>query len=140
MALEGIYFLSVFYGWYQWSRGGDAHSELPITSLSKKQYAEFAIIAIIGIIAVYLILQTTDSKIPLLDATTTVLSLIAQWMICKKIIQCWFLWFIVDAMYIGLYQYKGMPFHSITLAIYLIMAIVGYWRWKKHSSYSVTFA
>ena len=73
-----------------------------------------------GIFATAQLLKNfTDSQIPYLDAITTVLSWIAQWMICKKIIETWFLWFVVDVIYVGLYFYKGIPAHGILLMIYL---------------------
>mgnify|MGYP000713545896 CR=1 FL=1 len=68
---------------------------------------------------------------PYLDATTTVLSLIAQWMVCKKIIENWILWFVVDAIYVFLYFYKDIPAHGVLLIIYLGLAVAGFIRWRK---------
>ncbi|AAO91223.1 nicotinamide riboside transporter PnuC [Coxiella burnetii] len=132
MTLEGIYFLSMFYGWYQWTRGSLAIGELPISNLSWRLAVILSVLAAGGIWGVAELLKHfTNSQVPYLDAVTTVLSLIAQWMICKKIIQTWFLWFIVDAIYVGLYLYKGIPAHSILLVIYLGLAVAGYLRWQK---------
>ncbi len=141
MSLEFIYFISTFYGWYQWTHGGNKRSELPIRNISPALTLKLIIIATVGItIAHFILVHYTNSKVPLLDATTTVLSLIAQWLICKKYIQCWFLWFIVDALYVGLYFYKGIPAHSVLLVVYLGMAVVGFMRWKKlYSSHLVCY-
>ena len=141
MSLEGIYFVSTFYGWYQWSRGGNNHAELEITHLTKNNAFLLTTIAVISISnPAYTLIHFTNSQVPYWDATTTVLSLVAQWLICKKIIECWIMWFIVDALYVGLYIYKGIPAHSVLLIIYLGLAVAGYIRWyrlmKKESNYS----
>ena len=127
MTLEGIYFLSMSYGWYQWTQGSLVIGELPISNLSWRLAVILSVLAA-GVIwgGTKLLKHFTNSQVPYLDAVTTVLSLIAQRMICKKIIQTWFLWFIVDAIYLGLYLYNGIPAHSILLVIYLGLASRGW--------------
>ncbi len=132
MSLEGIYFISMFYGWYQWKRGGREHKAILVSSLNLKLSTVLVSIGVIGTVVTYFILKyLTDSHVPALDAGTTVFSLIAQWMTCKKILECWMVWFCVDAVYVGLYIYKGIPFHSVLLFVYLGMAIAGYVRWYR---------
>ncbi len=131
MALQGFYFISTFYGWYLWSKGGGNHKKLNISNISSLLFAKLLIIAIVGIGTLTFILNHfTHSQVPFWDAATTILSLIAQYLICRKIIQCWHLWFIIDVIYVGLYIYKGIPAHSILLVIYCGMAIIGYFRWN----------
>jgi nicotinamide mononucleotide transporter len=139
MSLEVIYFISMFYGWYQWRRGGKQHKALPVTRLTPNLSGILAAIGVGGTVVAYFILKNyTNSHVPALDASTTAFSLIAQWMTCKKILECWMVWFCVDAVYVGLYIYKGIPFHSVLLFVYLGMAIAGYIRWyqlKKESAH-----
>ena len=137
--LNGVYFILTLYGWYRWKFGGKSRSELPISSINKKLALKLLLIASIGIYAAFFILSRyTNSKVPLWDATTTILSLIAEWMICNKIIQNWILWFLVDSMYVGLYFYKGIPIHGTLNIIYLFMAVSGYLKWKKEmNSYKI---
>lgn len=131
MALTSIYFISMFYGWYIWTHKNNRDEQLEITRLTLRLALILSGIAILGTFGVAMLLKHfTNSQVPYMDATTTVLSLIAQWMICKKIIENWALWFVVDAIYIGLYLYKGIPAHSVLLVIYLILAIAGFIRWR----------
>jgi nicotinamide mononucleotide transporter len=132
MALQLVYLTLTLYGWYQWKFGGTQHQGLPITRISLKQSLKLALIAIIGIFVVFYLLRNyTDSRIPFWDATTTVLSLIAQWMVCRKIIENWFLWLVIDSMYFGMYFYKSIPFHALLQLIYFGMGIIGYLYWRK---------
>lgn len=132
LLLEGIYFFSMVYGFYQWSMNVSNKPTRLIRYLSPKQIIYYILIAVFGIVCMAQTLSAfTDSTIPYWDATTTVLSLIAQWLLCMKIIHCWILWFIVDALVALLQLYKGIPFHSAVHWVYLIMAVMGYYRWRK---------
>jgi nicotinamide mononucleotide transporter len=128
--LESIYFASMWYGLWQWQSKSQA--PLKITSLTMQQALTLSLMVIAAIpLCAYLLARYTGSEIAMWDATTCVLSLTAQWLICKKIIQNWVLWFIVDALIITLHFHKSIPFHAILHGIYLIMAIIGYLNWNK---------
>ncbi|MCS5710018.1 nicotinamide riboside transporter PnuC [Candidatus Berkiella aquae] len=132
LILEGIYFISMLYGWFQWSAKATSKPSRAIRYLSWKEISYYALLAASGIILMAQTLSAhTDSTIPYWDASTTILSLIAQWLLCIKIIHCWILWFIVDVLVALLQLYKGLPFHSAVHWLYLIMAVVGYYRWRK---------
>lgn len=132
MTLEVLYFFSMFYGWYVWLRGGKNHHAIAISTLTQQSFLYYLGLAMIGSVIVFFLLKHyTNSTVPYLDSITTVLSLIAQYMTCRKILECWILWFIVDAIYVGLYINKGIPFHSVLLMIYLGLAVAGYLRWYQ---------
>lgn len=130
--LEIAYVFITFYGWYQWLYGAKDHASLKIRHI---RINEAWLLLSIGIgssalIGFYLSHYTT-SNIPYLDATTTVFSLIGQWLICKKIIETWLVWFVVDGIYVWLYLHKAIPFHSLLMMLYLAIALFGYYRWDK---------
>lgn len=132
MSLEVIYFISMFYGWYEWRYGAKGHKPLTITNIKSQTLFNLGIIATVGFILVYLSLKFfTNSVVPVADAFTSVFSLVAQWLTCRKILECWIVWFAVDAVYVVLYFDKGLPVHSLLLLIYVAMAIIGYWRWAQ---------
>lgn len=134
MVLEAVYFVSMGYGWYLWSTG-QAHTsnkQLIRYHLSLKQWLILATTLVTVFCLIYAFLRTyTHSTVPILDATTTSLSLVAQWLMCHKIIITWFLWFITDALYAFLYWHKSLPFHALLMIVYTGMAITGYMVWAK---------
>lgn len=131
MALEGIYFFMMFYGWYEWHYGGKKQTKRPIQRLRWPLALFLVGIAVLGIALTYEVLKIyLHSEVALMDAVTTVLSLIAQWMICVKLLECWIVWFFVDAIYSVLYFDRHLPVHSSLLVIYLGMAVLGYCRWR----------
>ena len=68
---------------------------------------------------------------PLLDSFTTALSIIGMWMLARKYVEQWWAWIGVDAVSAGLYVYKGLDFTAALYALYTIIAIFGYFKWKK---------
>ncbi|HLD17234.1 MAG TPA: nicotinamide riboside transporter PnuC [Coxiellaceae bacterium] len=132
LGLEALYFLSMFYGWYEWRHGGRQHRALPIRYARPRLKILLVILGSVGIVICTLFLENmTDSKVPLWDGSTTAVSLIGQWLTCQKYMECWMVWFVVDALYLGLYVYKGVPFHALKMAVYLVIALMGYWCWRQ---------
>ncbi len=133
MTKETIYLALTLYGWYEWLRGGKNHQPMPIGHITWREIIWLVVIFFVGtVVAFELLLHFTSSKVPLWDASTTVLSLIAEWMVCRKYIENWILWGVVDALYIGLYFHKGLPAHGLEMSAYVIVAVIGYcWWWRK---------
>ncbi|MCL9684428.1 nicotinamide riboside transporter PnuC [Legionella maioricensis] len=135
MLLEFFYFLSMVYGWYKWQKKMPQDSATTQTSfgyLKPLQWLSLGLLFALIFISIRYLLETfTHSTVAFLDATTTSLSLVAQWLMCHKIIMTWILWFITDALYAAMYLSKNLPFHSILMVIYTGMAIAGYLAWAR---------
>lgn len=135
VGLHVLYLVMTFYGWYQWLYGSARHTPIVISHVPLKTAILLSILGVAGIFLVHLgLLDWTNSKVPYWDAVTTVLSVIAQWMICKKYIENWIVWFVADGMYVGLYAYKGLPAHTIEMSVYVLAAVVGYVLWYRKLS------
>lgn len=131
-----FYYLGVsIYGWINWHRkiGQFKDSGLHITRISgKEQILSYLFGTIFVYLAYYLVLELlTDSTIPVADSVVGALSVIATWMLARKKIENWLVWIVVDAFAAGLYFYKGLYPTTILFIIYTIMAVVGYYQWKK---------
>jgi len=132
MLLAFGYAFSAIYGWYNWKYGGTDKTELEISTLSWKYSLSLLVIAISSInILAYYLQSSTKSNVAYLDASTTVLSIMAQWLICQKKIETWILWFVADLLYVYLYIYKGINFHAIVAGIFVLLAIAGFYRWRQ---------
>lgn len=128
------YLIAAIYGYIAWifHKNGKEKKELPITSMPFKYYIPLSVITIILFIAIsYILINFTDSNIPLWDSLTTALSIIAMWMMARKFIEQWIVWISVDIISVGLYIYKDIYFYATLYAIYSIVAIFGYYNWKK---------
>lgn len=132
MALEFFYFLLTIYGWVMWRQNKPSSQPRAISHLNWQHACHLLMIAVITIplFASYL-KSYLHSDIAYLDATSTILSLLAQWLMCRKVIETWVLWFFIDGLNIWLYTMKGLPFHATLMVIYFGMAISGYWYWQR---------
>ena len=79
----------------------------------------------------WLLVTFTDSNVPLADSFTTALSIIGIWALAHKYLEQWFIWITVDVVTSALYFYKDIPFKASLYALYVIIAILGYFRWKR---------
>ena len=68
---------------------------------------------------------------PLLDAFTTVFSIIATLMVIKKILENWLYFIAIDIASIYLYYSRDLNQTAILFLLYSIIAIVGYYNWTK---------
>ena len=85
---------------------------------------------VIQIVITWLLVNYTDSTVPIADSFTTALSIVGMWMLARKYIEQWWVWCVVDVTSSALYVYKGLYFTAILYALYAIIAIFGYLKWK----------
>lgn len=134
MGLQLYYVGISIYGWYHWMKGGSREENhvLPVSRLQMKTGIVLVLIsAALYAIIVYVLKNHTDSPVPHGDAITTALSIVATWMLARKVLEHWLLWIFIDAFSIGLYLYKELWATAVLFLIYTIMAIVGFINWRK---------
>jgi nicotinamide mononucleotide transporter len=133
MGLQIYYVAMSVYGWYFWLRGKrDAESkELPVSKITSRQMGWCILLFFISFISIYFLLSyKTDSPVPLMDALTTSLSIVATWMLAGKILENWLIWIIANLLSIGLYMFQNLWPTVILFGTYEVLAIVGYFQWK----------
>ncbi len=80
-------------------------------------------------------LANTGDPSPFLDAALAVFSVIAQYFMSKKVIQCWYIWITVDIVSIWVYGGSGLYITAGLYFIFLCMCIRGLYEWKNEPSY-----
>lgn len=133
MGLQVYYVVISIYGWYHWKFGKKKDSaKLPVGRLKTKHWMyHFFIITIIFFVILWILVNYTDSDVPIGDAFTTALSITATWMLAQKKLEHWILWIVVDLVSMGLYIYKGMYPTVALFFLYTSLAIVGFREWRK---------
>ena len=129
-----FYYLGVtIYGWWRWVKP-KANSQKPIaiSRFPKKLIIPWlAIIAVVWAIIYWLLVTFTNSNVPLADSFTTALSIIGIWALAHKFLEQWFIWIAVDVVTCVLYFYKDIPFKASLYALYVVIAVFGYFKWRK---------
>lgn len=128
--LHIIYIILQFVGWYNWKYGGSNKTELRVTIMTNTIFLISSTV-IITLCVGYMMQTKTDASYPYEDAFIMVASLVAQYLMIKKVLESWFFWIAVDVVAIIIYAYKGLYFTTVLYTLFLIMAIMGYLEWKK---------
>jgi len=79
----------------------------------------------------YHILQLTDTDVALGDAFTTSVGIVATFMLARKILEHWLFWIVADSVSLFLYLSKEMYPTALLFAVFLVAAVIGYFKWKK---------
>ena len=132
LALHFVFLMLNIYGWYFWIKGRKEGLDLPVTTISVKFLGLIFGMCAVGIwIMGTLFEKYTDAAVPFWDSTTTILSLAGMWLTARKKIENWLFWIIVDILATGIYIYKEIYFYAALYGIYIVLASVGYFSWKK---------
>lgn len=132
MGINIYYFFASIYGWIRWNRGKDEQNELPIGHTPTRYVLPLAVVGVIlfSVIA-FVLVRFTDSPVPYGDAFTTALSILAMWMLAQKYVEQWWLWFAVNVVSCGLYVWKGLYPTAGLFAVYSVISVFGYYKWKR---------
>ncbi|MCQ2114946.1 MAG: nicotinamide riboside transporter PnuC [Bacteroidales bacterium] len=131
-SIDIYYVLVGFYGLWMWLRGGVKKPSLPISATPVRLWAVLAGVFAVLFVAIGLVLVNfTDSSVPWSDSFTTALSIIGLWMLARKWIEQWWVWFVVDAASTALYVYKGIYFYAGLYLLYTVLAVYGFYKWRK---------
>ncbi|GAB1512838.1 nicotinamide riboside transporter PnuC [Actinophytocola sp. KF-1] len=135
--LQIVYMALALYGWWAWLRGGADHGTLTVTRTTRSQWLVLGVVGVLATAALTVLLDTvTDSTVPLPDAITTVLSLLATWGQARKKLESWWLWIAADVIYVPLYAYKDLWLTAVLYVGFLALCVVGLRSW--HASYATT--
>lgn len=122
-ALQGFYVAFAAYGAWLSS---DVQDWTPRSWPLEWHGIAIAITATLTLLTAWLLKRFTHSALPLADAFTTVFSLWTTWLMVQNHHANWAYWIAIDAVAIVLYAKRGLPFGAALYAIYLGMAVVGW--------------
>jgi nicotinamide mononucleotide transporter len=130
--LQVVYLLISIYGWYKWAHRDSAKHELSVTRVLLRNVIILAAITSASTLILHGVLaRYTDSTVPWGDGLTTAMSLTAQYMMSRKLLENWLLWITVDIIYVGLYTYKHLYLTAVLYAIFIGMCAYAHVNWKK---------
>ena len=141
-----IYFFGTgLYGWWKWQNPNPLEArtvaEMKVTMNSGKvNFQMFGLILLLTALLGYFMDHANvlmpsvfpeQASYPYWDASTSIMSLFAQWLLTKKRLESWMLWVTADLIDMNLYHLKGVQLISIEYVIFLFIAIYGLVSWYK---------
>lgn len=157
MTLQGYYLVISFAGLYWWVRGKDSNRSgdeagdsygsgngstdsnreiLRVSRVSMKTGMVLAVVFIILFAGIWMVLdRLTDSPVPVLDSFITSVSVVATWMLARKIFEHWYLWIIANAVAVALFMSRGLYPTAVLYLVYCIMSFAGLNTWARSIRY-----
>ena len=139
--LNAYYLVMSIYGWLRWNRNHENQSAVAITVCGTRDWVVTAGIVLLGGLVLYLTVRGfTDSDVPLWDAAVSATAWAGMWLLAKHKVENWILLNISNALAVPLQLYKGIPFTAILTVFLFVVAVLGYFRWRKlyHQSRSAS--
>lgn len=129
--LQLFYIAIAIYGWWRWSHSEGAGA-LQVRTTSKAVSITLLVLSPIAWAVLYQILHRyTDSNVPAGDSLATVLSLAAQYMAGRKLLENWLVWIVVDVISVALFIYKHLYLTSFLYGAFIVMCVAGYSAWRQ---------
>ncbi len=142
MGINVYFLLAAIYGWIVWCRaqkrpkdteqksGEGGASEIVHASPREWLYSAVVFLAAFALLS-YILINFTSSTVPYCDSFTTALSIVGMWMLAHKRIEHWIVWVVVDVVSTAMYIEKELYPTAILYALYSIIAVAGYFKWRK---------
>jgi nicotinamide mononucleotide transporter len=131
-SLQAVYVVVSVYGWYEWLHGGEGRTALAVSRTPRGWAVLLAAAWAAATVGGGLVLKHhAADPLPFVDAGTTALSLVAQWMATRKWLENWLVWMAVNVasmpMFFSQQRYAMAAFY----AVLLVMAVFGYREWRR---------
>lgn len=131
--LQVVYLVLGAMGWIAWARRRPEAVEGFASATPRRAIVPLVLAAVAGTAVLTVVLTTfTDSTTQLADASTTAVSLIAQYMLNRRWIENWFVWIAVDVVYVALYAVKGLFITGALYLLFIALCVGGYRAWRRH--------
>jgi nicotinamide mononucleotide transporter len=148
-ALNVYYAAMAIYGWFMWSRlttknSAPAKSATGTPASDKRDQTLrlqtwplalhvklLLLVAILSTLSGYWLSQYSNADFPYLDSFTTWASLLATFMIARRVLENWLYWMVIDVISIYLYVSKDLFFTTALFVAYVVLAAYGYFYWRQ---------
>ncbi|HXE77539.1 MAG TPA: nicotinamide riboside transporter PnuC [Rhodanobacter sp.] len=131
MLLQCVFAVAIVYGWYRWLKHLGDDGRVRVAALPRRAALWHIALGAIGALALgWFMHRHTNAALPWLDAALAAFSLVAQWWQVKRHVATWWLWIIVDVIYVGEYVYKDLYVTSVLYAGFVLLAAAGLRNWQ----------
>ncbi len=133
--MEFYYIAMTIYGVWVWKfgkkRGQQADAVLPVTHFKRSLVLPWTLATLLIWAVLWYWLTQVGSTVPVADAFTTALSFVGVWALARKYLEQWLIWIVVDVVTCVLYFYKDIPFKASLYGLYVVIAVMGYLKWRR---------
>ncbi len=137
--LNVYYLIMAVYGWWVWrnidsadanSADGTLTKNIQVWSLSRHGMVIGGVV-LLSLATGYGLEQNTSAALPYLDSFTTWAAVVTTYMVAQKVLENWLYWLVIDSIAIYLYIDRELYLTALLMAIYLVLAVLGWFIWLK---------
>jgi nicotinamide mononucleotide transporter len=138
MGLQFFFGAMQIHGWWAWSASQKTIDDrISIREMDLKKWAVSFVFILAGtLILGYFLAEKTDSPVPYLDAFLTSASVAGQILMNTRFLENWYIWIIVDILYVPLLWSRDLKWMSVLYASFILMSILGWREWKAKLRFS----
>jgi len=132
MLLQVLFAFLQVYGWWRWSTGGLDHGKVHVGQLTLNEALLSLVIGALGAVLLgSLMASFTDAAVPWLDASLTAGSVVASVWAARKYVASWWLWIVLDVVYVGMYLFKDLHLTAGLYVGFIVLAVYGWRAWRR---------
>lgn len=130
-ALQAFYIAMGVYGWWAWRRGSGEGGGLPVSRWGRSRHV-LAIAVLLSAAAVngWIVARGQVGWVPYVDALVAWVSVLATWMVARKVLENWLYWIGADSVAAVLYWSQGFHATAVLFVLYVLIAVRGYVAWR----------
>ncbi|HEV7990716.1 MAG TPA: nicotinamide riboside transporter PnuC [Gemmatimonadaceae bacterium] len=129
-SLQVVFIVLNARGLQAWRAGQQVSASAPVFRGTRREQA-LMLLSIVGMAPVlWYVLGLMKGSAPLIDALVTSLSIVAQWLLNRRVLENWIWWIVVDLISIPLYVSRGLPLIAALYVVFLLLCCQGYVRWR----------
>lgn len=129
-ALQVFYIGMAMYGWRAW-RGGGAGTALRVSRWGAGRHAwGIGLVLAVALVNGWLIGRAAGGWVPYVDASVAWASVLATWLVARKVLENWLYWIVVDIVAAALYWSQGFHATAVLFVLYVVIAVRGFHAWR----------
>jgi nicotinamide mononucleotide transporter len=131
-ALQLWFIVWLTYGWIYWKRRENiSHQLIPVKLPARQLLIVLPLWAALSLLLGFYLSKQPQAAFPWADAFCVAGSLIAQVLQSRAVIFNWWMWILIDLVYIPVYLQKELYATSGLYAFFLVLAVLALREWKK---------
>ncbi len=128
--LQVLYLGLSVWGWYLWWRGQGPGRELPVRRAGRTEAVLLAVAGLGLTGALWWLMTRQADAMPFWDGGTTALSLVAQYLLTRKVLATWWCWMAVDVAYLGMYAAQHLYLTAALQPLFFGLCVLGLRQWR----------
>jgi nicotinamide mononucleotide transporter len=131
-ALQVFYIAMGGYGWWSWRRGAGEGKGLAVSRWRLRRHvACIGVLLAVAALNGWIMARAQGGLVPYVDAFVAWVSVLATWMVARKVLENWLYWIVVDSVAVALYWSQGFHATSALYVVYVAIAVRGYVTWRR---------